>query len=68
MNSCYNSYMTKTVTINGVDKACDAASWCKKNVHDKWDIKILESDMFSNIYTFEFTDPTEASFFALRWR
>lgn len=60
--------MTKSVTINGIDKATDAATWCKTNVHNKWNIQILDSDMFQGNYSFTFDDPIEASFFALKWR
>lgn len=60
--------MTQSISIFGVSSALDAAVWCKSNIHGGWDIKTLEQDMFSENYIFEFIDPHEASYFALRWK
>ena len=60
--------MMKSITVKGIQQATDAAEWCKKNIHSTWNINTLDSDMFNGNYIFEFTDPIEASFFAIRWR
>lgn len=60
--------MTKSVTIEGIEKTTDAAAWCKNNINNKWNIQVLDSNMFQGKYSFEFEDPLEASFFAIRWR
>lgn len=59
--------MTKSISISGAEPAMHAAVWCRDNILNGWDIKILSQDMFSGNYIFEFTDPTEASYFALKW-
>lgn len=60
--------MTKSVTIDGIDKTADAAEWCRDNIRSKWNIQVLGSNMFQGKYAFEFEDPLEASHFALKWR
>lgn len=54
-----------TVTIEGPDRAAEAAYWAKENIHDHWRLDV--SNIFSDQYGFVFDDPQDASFFALKW-
>jgi hypothetical protein len=56
-----------TIIIEGSDKALAAGGWAQTNIKHKWDIS-LDSVPFSNSYVFKFSNATDATLFALKWR
>ena len=54
-----------SITIDGVETALEAASWCKQQ-NFKWSIELPLLNDVAN-YTFKFERSIDASLFALRW-
>lgn len=52
--------------IRGADVCHDAVTWCSENINDEnWTMWLSESSW--TLYTFEFTQPEDATLFALKW-
>jgi len=64
-NSVQYNYMN-SITITGPEQAILAGTWAEKNIRGDWKMNLV--DPFSNQYHFIFTDPQDASHFALKWR
>lgn len=60
----YNTHMS-TIIIEGPERAIKAGTWAEENVKDVWNLNL--TDPFSNHYHFTFSNPDEASMFALKW-
>jgi hypothetical protein len=56
-----------TIIIEGPEQATMAAVWAETNVTNKWSINNVNGP-FSNNYAFIFSDSTDATHFALKWR
>ena len=59
----YNSSMN--VVINGPERAIKAGTWAEQNLKHRWGLDVKEP--FSNEFCFTFSNPQEASLFALKW-
>jgi hypothetical protein len=61
--------MNNTITVTGTDRATLAAAWCNKHYNEsEWTMDI-STTLFSNSdYHFRFSNDSNASEFALRWR
>lgn len=57
----------KIVTIEGAEQAIRAGTWAEKNIKSKWDIDLVEPFGKITKYAFKFSDPKEATIFALKW-
>lgn len=55
------------IIIEGPERAIKAGTWAEKYIKDKWNLEI-DSSPFSNRYHFSFSNPHDATFFALRWK
>lgn len=60
----YNKHMS-TIIIEGPERAIRAGTWAENNIKDNWNLNLM--DPFSNNYHFTFSNPDEASMFALKW-
>lgn len=54
------------IIINGPKQAIKAGTWAEKNIKGNWQLNI-DSSPFSNKYHFVFSDPKDATIFALKW-
>lgn len=60
----YNTTMN-SVIIEGPEQAIRAGTWADRNIQDGWELDMPEP--FGNRYHFIFTNPADASLFALKW-
>ena len=57
-----------SIKINGVEKAMSAGAWCNKEFGTSgWDLNLDHILSGNPEYKFIFTDPKNATLFALRW-
>lgn len=57
-----------SITIDGADKALKAAAWCNQQFGKTWNIDLTSMLSQQPVYKFSFTDPHNATIFALRWK
>jgi hypothetical protein len=55
------------IIINGPGQAIKAGNWADKNIKGNWRLDIAYSNPFSNKYHFVFSNPGDATLFALKW-
>jgi hypothetical protein len=53
-----------SIKISDTDACAGAADWCKSNIN-KWKLDFEFGSITT--YIFQFTDPRDATVFALRW-
>ena len=56
-----------TVIIEGPERATQAGTWANANTKHTWQMGIT-GNPFSNKYAFMFSNPQDATHFALKWR
>lgn len=54
------------VIITSPERAIQAGTWAQKNIKHDWEMDLPEP--FGNRYCFKFSNPIDASFFALKWQ
>jgi hypothetical protein len=61
-------YGMNTVIIESADRATKAGDWLNKHTKIKWDIEMYPFLGPNARYHFTFSNPKDATYFALKWR
>ena len=57
-----------TIIIKSADQATKAGEWLNKHTKIQWDIEMRPFLSANTRYYFTFSNPKDATYFALRWQ